>query len=111
MEKIANTRGFSLYSPSNGMVLHARLLKVYNLNRETFEESDEVKEIKDSCAVEDISTYVGVIEKGNARTLCNLQTGSDNMYVRYEIYRRIKDGTFCIIVTPLNGDPVYCCEI
>jgi hypothetical protein len=111
MEEIANTRRFSLYNPSNGMVLHARLLKLYNLNMETFEESDEVKEIKDSCDVEDISTYVSVIEKGNAITLRNLQTRSENMYFRYDIYRRIKDGTFCIIVSPLKGDPVYCCEV
>ena len=111
MEKIANARRSSLYSPSNGTVLNARLFKLYNLNRESFEESDEVKEIKDSCNVEDISRYVGVIEKGNSRTLCNLQTGSENMYFIYDIYRRIKDGTFCIIVSPPKGDPVYCCEV
>jgi len=114
MEDISNAiKGIYLSpSPSCGVICHAKLIKCFNTDRENFEKSSQYEEVRKIGHIENITDYVDIIEKGTSRTLCNiLRPSSDCMYIRYVIYRREKDGTFCVLSILQNNSLVYCFEI
>ena len=84
MESIANEKKRSLYAPSKGMVDHANQIKGH-----------------------------GSLEKGGYVILINisLQSTAENMYVGYVIYRRLSDGTYCILAKRNTGECYYYSEV
>ena len=84
MEKTANGKKTSLYSPSYGMISHAKQIK----------ESD-------------------TLQPGESERLRNihLQSTAENMYIGYAIYRRVVDSSYCILVVRNNGEFIYYGEV
>jgi hypothetical protein len=84
MEAVANAKNRSLYAPSSGMVANA-------------------VQIKDS----------NELEHGESLRLIdiNRQSTAENMYLSYAIYRRLIDGSYCILAVRNNGESIYYDEI
>ena len=84
MEAVANSKTRSLYSPSSAFIANAG-------------------EIKDS----------NELDPGNSRILIDKirQGGAESMYHRHVIYRRLSDGSYCILTVRNNGESLYYGEV
>lgn len=84
MEAIANAKNPSLYSPSSGMIANGL-------------------QVKDS----------NELDRGVSRRLIDIyrQSTAENMYLGYAIYRRLIDGTYCILAVRNSGESFYYGEV
>ena len=84
MEAVANAKNRSLYAPSSGMVANAVQIK----DRNELENGESLRLI-------DI----------------NRQSTAENMYIGYAIYRRLSDGSYCILAVRNSGESFYYGEV
>jgi hypothetical protein len=84
MEAVANAKNRSLYSPSSAFIENA-------------------VEIKDS----------NELDRGNFHILIDKirQGFAESMYNRHVIYRRLIDGSYCILTVRNNGESLYYGEV